>query len=87
MPDPTLGEWLFNDAVHAVGEWFIRDWLRAPRTAQVGIAAALLLGLVALLVGAFTYPGTLAIVAFGCGFVCLTAAILIVFTIAVLRGE
>jgi hypothetical protein len=87
MPDPSLGDWLFNDVAQAVEEWFIRGWLGAPRTAQVAIFAAVLLGLVALLIGAFTYPGSLAIVAIGCGVVCILAAVLIVFTIAVIRGE
>jgi len=45
------------------------------------------LGLVAIVIGALNYPGILATVAIGCGIASIAATVLIVFTIAVIRGE
>lgn len=87
MPDSSLGEWIFNDLIQAAVEWFARGWLEAPRIAQIAVGIAMLVGLIVLILGVLAYPGILAIVGISCGIALLLMAILIVFTIAVIRGE
>jgi hypothetical protein len=88
MPDlPSFADWIFNDLTLSIAEWFARSWYEAPRLAQIAIVLAGVLGLVAIVIGALNYPGILATVAIGCGIASIAATVLIVFTIAVIRGE
>jgi hypothetical protein len=88
MPDlSSFGDWLFNDLSLSIAEWLARGWYEAPRLAQIAMALATVLGLVAIVIGVLNYPGIMATVAIGCGIASIAAAVLIVFTTAVIRGE